>query len=493
VAQRARRGLIAGRAIYLDDYVNAVFRREPIARTKHGTRYGTCKAFRRHMAQDVDTGYAVTGPLGRSDITPLTVIQRVVEVINGGLSRVDPDRKVELVIADRWWSVKSVLRWALGRGPQVLTWGRDIKTLREALAEVSEEELKQHPVTVEVVDETSGELTEQVVGYRLDTELSLYDLEGPIRCVVEWDGDPDSPKRARLAVGVEEEEMDEEAVVDGLRFRQRVEIVLKQLQRWLNWSAFGGGGARLHVEEVEKPDEEERQQLLSNRRQVATRIENNQARLEEVTAELDRLREGESATNSLGLGIRDLKKIVKTLKQRIQRATARLAELDGWLAWAEGHGPQPEAEVVAELDLTRESILTQLKLDVFTAQETLVDDFIEVALKPVLREEAERQATDRERRDARSTARGREGERLKIQPLSTDVDELYRIKVDNLERETILKQLLNQRGEFVRHKTKPMTAEIKAEFGVELHHDYVGSLRRQLGLGQRRRLKPGQC
>jgi transposase len=27
-----------------------------------------------------------------------------------------------------------------------------------------------------------------------------------------------------------------------------------------------------------------------------------------------------------------------------------------------------------------------------------------------------------------------------------------------------------------------LTAEIKAEFGVELHHDYVGLLRRQLGL-----------
>lgn len=323
---------------------------------------------------------------------------------------------------------------------------------------MSEETLLQHPVTVEVVDEASGELTEQVVSYRLDTELSLYDLEEPIRCVVEWDGDPDSPKRARLVVGVEEDEMDEEAVVDGLRFRQRVEIVLKrcpelvegQLQRRLNWSAFGGGEAHLHVEEVEKPDEEERQRLLSNRRQVATRRENNQARLEEVTAELERLREGESATNGLGLGIRDLKKVVKTLKQRIQRATDRLAELDGWLAWAEGRGPQPEAEVVAELDLTRESILTQLKLDVFTAQETLVDDFIEVALKPVLREEAERQAADRQRRDARSTAQGREGE-----PLSTDVEELYRIKVANLERETILK-LLNQRGEFVRHKTKPI-------------------------------------
>ncbi len=53
VAQRLKRGLIQGRAIYLDDYVNAVFRSEPIARARHGIRRGITKAFRRHLAQAV--------------------------------------------------------------------------------------------------------------------------------------------------------------------------------------------------------------------------------------------------------------------------------------------------------------------------------------------------------------------------------------------------------------------------------------------------------
>ncbi len=98
VAQRLRKGLIRGRTIYLDDYVNAVSRREPIARTKHGTRDRILKAFRRHMAQDVDTGRAVTCPLGPSDVTPLAVIQRVVGLINGGLDRVFPGLQLELTI-----------------------------------------------------------------------------------------------------------------------------------------------------------------------------------------------------------------------------------------------------------------------------------------------------------------------------------------------------------------------------------------------------------
>ena len=459
VAQRMRSGLIQGRAIYLDDYVNAVFRREPIARAKHGTSYRIFKAFRRHMAQDVDTGHAVTCLPGPSDVTPLAVLQRVVKLINGGLDRVCPGWQLELVIADRWWSVKAVICWALGAGPKLLTWGKDIKTILEALVGVSEAELKQHPVTVEMQDEATGKMMEQVVGYRLDTELSIYDLEKPTRCVVEWDGNPGSKKRARLVIGVGQEEMDEEAVVDGLRFRQRVEILLKQLQRRVNWSAFGGGDAHLRPGELEMPDEKECQRLLKNRRQVAARQANDQARLKEVERDLERLRQGESSTNGLGLGVRDLKRLAKELKHRIRHATARLEELDTLLSWVEGKGPRPEEEPMAELDLTCEAILTQLKLEVFTAQETLVDDFIEQALKPVLWAEAEQQAAERRQQDKRSTAKGREGE-----PLSTDVEELYRIKLANLERETILKRLLNLQGEFVRHKTKRIILMVADRF-----------------------------
>jgi len=266
---------------------------------------------------------------------------------------------------------------------------------------------------------------------------------------VEWDGKTESKKRVRLVVGVEQDEMSEEDVVDGLRFRQRVEILLKQMQRRVNLSAFGGGKAHLRPSEMEKPDEEERQKILKNRRQVATRRANDQARLKDVERELEQLREGESPTNGLGLGIRDLKMLAQELKRRIQRSAVRLEELDSLLDWTDGKGPCPEEKPVAELDLTRDSVLTQLKLEVFTAQETLLDDFIEQALKPVLREEAEQQAAKRQQQDAHSTAKGREGE-----PLSTDVEELYQIKLNNLERETILERLMNQRGEFVRHKTK---------------------------------------
>jgi hypothetical protein len=459
VAQRVQRGLIHGRAIYLDDYINAVFRCEPIARAMHGTRHWATKAFRRHLAQDVETGHPVTCPVGPSDVTPLAVAQQVVQIIRGGLDRVCPGQPLKLIIADRWWSVESVMRWVLKEGMKLLTWGKDIPTLRKVLAEMSEVELKQHPVLVTELDQATGQTVERVVGYRFDTELSVFELDQPVRGVVDWDGLPGSPKRVRLVIGVGPDEMDVDAVVDGLRFRQRVEILLKQLQRRLHWPAFGGGVARQRPRPVEQPGPQDTQRWMKNRQQVDTRQAHDRAKLQEVEQELEQVRQGQSPTNGLKLGVRDLKKVAQDLKRRIGRAAARLKELDAGLVWAKGNGPQPPQKPVADLDLTREAILTQLKLDVFTAQETLVDDFIELALQPVLRQEAEQQAAARRQHETLSTAKGREG-----QPLSSDVEELYQVKLANLERETILSRLLNQPGEFVHHKTQRIILSVANRF-----------------------------
>ncbi len=296
VAQRAKRGLIQGGAIYLDDYVNAIYRREPVAQAKHGTWARIVKAFRRHVAQDVDTGHAVTCPLGRSDVTPLIVLQQVVRVVQGGLARAGLGQQLDLVIVDRWWSVKSVFGWGLDR-LKVLVWGKNVKPVRQALAEVSEEELKKHPITAPGRDTVTGQVEEKVVGYRLDTDLSLYELDQPVRGVVDWDGQPGSPKRVRLAVGIGPDEMNTQAIVDGLRFRQRVEILLKGWQRRLNLPAFGGGPAHRLPVVLDPLDEAARRKLRKNHKQVATRLANDQAKLKQVEQELEHVRQGQAPTN----------------------------------------------------------------------------------------------------------------------------------------------------------------------------------------------------
>ena len=140
-------------------------------------------------------------------------------------------------------------------------------------------------------------------------------------------------------------------------------------------------------------------------------------------------------------------------------------------------------------DLGQEAILTQLKLDIHTAHQTLLEEFIEQALEPVLWEEAQRQAEARQRRDARSTARGREGE-----PLSTDVKELYETKVVNLQRETILHQLLHQGGYFLYHPQERVIISVAYPFRERrMQAAYEQYCR---GLGSRRRtasLAAGFC
>ncbi|PKO20832.1 MAG: hypothetical protein CVU38_18020 [Chloroflexi bacterium HGW-Chloroflexi-1] len=467
VAQRVRRGLVKARAIWLDCYVNGVSRREAIVRAWHGTKHWAVKAFRRNIAQDVETGQVVTCPLSPSDVTPLRVLQQVVNIINGGLARAGAAYRLGRVTADRWWSVAEVLTWCLDEKLGFLCWAKAVKTVVDALETIDEEDPGWQEIKPETVDPDSGQVQRQAVagvGYRLETEVTVYDLPEPVRVIVDWDGEPGGRKIARLAVGVAEATLGPEGMCDELRFRQRVEIVLKFLQRWLQLPNFGGGEAVARADERVCPSAAEAlKKLATERKKTSSRLRNRRTRLAQVETELASLTadaEGQRPpSNSLGLGVQDLRSLVKRLLGQIERAEARLQELDALIAWGQGQGPAPKQETQYDLDLTREAILTQLKLDVFTAYQTLVDEFIELALKPVLREEAERQAAERQQLDKRSTAKGQEGA-----PLCTDVETLYQAKVANLERETILERLLNQPGRHLYHRGEHILVTVAQRF-----------------------------
>jgi len=194
---------------------------------------------------------------------------------------------------------------------------------------------------------------------------------------------------------------------------------------------------------------------------VQTPQKNRQQRLSAVDKELLRLQNDEraKANNSFHLGKQDLQKLSQDLQTQLERGQSRLQELDAYLAWGRGEGPAPKQPAVASLDLTREAILTQMKLDIFTAQETLLDEFIEVGYKPVVRVEAEKQAAEREQQGKRSTAKDKKG-----QLLPTDVETLYKIKVANIERETILTRLLQQPGEFLTNRRRRIVLSVFQRF-----------------------------
>ena len=445
IAQRVRRGLVETRAVWLDDLVNGVSRQEKIARAWHGTKHWAVKAFRRHIVRDVETKHAVTCPLSRSDVTPLTVFRQVSELINGGLSRVEPLRRLGRVIADRWWSNKECLSHAAGEGPGLVTWGKETKSVRTALDALGPRDKRWKPIRA------SQEEGETVVGWLLDTEATPYGLSEAVRLIAFET--TDGRRLGFFAPGVSREEASASTLLEELHGRSWVESLLKELNRRLQLPNFGGGVARPIAAEAGLPGlsaPEALQKLFRQRSQVRGRQRRAKEKLAAMEAELARRieqSEGVSVPGDLALlGKRELKGLCRRYQGQIERAQARLWELEALIAWYEGRvcliSPDPEHE----LDLSQEAILTQLKLDIHTAHQTLLGEFIEQALEPVLWEEAQRQAKARQRRDARSTARGQEGELL-----STDVKELYETKVANLQRETILHQLLHQGGYFLYH------------------------------------------
>ncbi len=391
-------------------------------------------------------------------------MEEAITVVNGGLERVRSGLRVKKVIADRWWSDKPTIRVVQQYSVGLLTWAKNHASVRQTLSQISQEEMKQHPIADEDVSMSPGKesTSSQSEGYRLDAKANnIYGLDGEVRMVVDWDGQADSSLKARLVVDTPVEEMDNEQVHDHLRFRQRVEIGIKGLLRRLNFNHFGGGEVKSRPQQIPEPTVEDEKRLLKNYKQVQTRRKNVQASLDEVSAEWKKLQEDSKAkpNNSFHLGRQELKPLLKKLEGKVAKYDCRMQELETELAWTRGEAPPSPPRPEAELDLTRESILTQMKLDIFTAQETLVDEFVEVGLKPVLREEAERQACQRIEQNKRSTAKGREGELL-----PADVEQLYQTKLDNLERETILQRLLNQPGEVVRNPKQRITLSVFQRF-----------------------------
>ncbi len=473
IAQRHQAGLIVGSKLYLDDYVNALFRHEPIVRTKHGTKAHMVKAFRRHVCQDIETGLPVTCPLGPSNSTSSQVLEQIVSLVNGGLGRVESEG-LQIVVADRWWSNEPAIRSAQKLEVALLTWTKNDPSIKKAMAEISdtewfklspnqESDRKSHLIMKPQADQESDQPKKPEEIYYLDSQAMIYKLQEPVRIIAHWNGKTDGlgQKLAALAIGLASDRYKASELLNYLPYRQRVEILIKGLQRRVQLANFGGGKAIIRQEERDEPSESDQKRWQKNQKQVQTRQKKAEVRLGEVEKEIKHLESHRQAKprNSLALGKNELKQLARSLRGKISSYGKRLAELSGLLAWARGEAEEPACPEVAELDLTREALLNQMKLDVFTAQETLINEFIEIGLKPVLLSEAREQARRRKQQAKRSASQKNKG-----QLLTTDVEELYKKKVANLERETILHRLTHQPGEFLLHSDKRLILSVFQRF-----------------------------
>lgn len=448
---------------------NALFRSEPIARAKHGTSAHIVKAFRRHVCQDIQTGLPVTCPLSRSNCTSSHVLEKIVNLINGGLDRVKSS-PLKMVVADRWWSNEPAIRTAQKLSVGLLIWTKNDASIKNALSEVSDtewlksdnnQEADQESIIIGSQQSDLRNQKESETTYYLDTQIRIYKLQEPVRTVAHWNGKAEGKKLAALAIGLAPDKYKASDLLNSLPFRQRVEILIKGLQRRVQLANFGGGKAIIQKEERSEPLESDQKRWQKNKKQVQTRQKKALLRLSEVEKEIKHLESHAKAEprNSLALGKSELKQLARSLRNKLSRYAKRLAELSGLLAWAGGEAEEPTKAEVAELDLTREALLTQMKLDIFTAQETLVNEFIEIGLKPVLLREAHEQADARKKR-----AKCSEAKKSKGQLLTTDVEELLMRKMANLERETILLRLISQPGEFLLHEEKRLILSVFQRF-----------------------------
>lgn len=270
-----------------------------------------------------------------------------------------PGQHLRQIIADRWWSVRTVIRYALADGVHLLCWARASKSIRTALAALAEDDPRWQPLPADATAATRGAPGTQGRGYWLETELTVYGLTAPVWVIVEWDGHPSSPKRARLAIGLPTTDVSTAAACAQLRDRQRLEILLKLLQRRQHRAHFSGGPVLASDAEPTPLTADLR--LETQRRQVTTRRAHAQARRQEAQATLEALATGAAQPGVLGLGLADLRSLRKRLTEQVQRADQTLARLNAQLAPGQTTllAPAP----YAALDLAQESLLSQLKLE----------------------------------------------------------------------------------------------------------------------------------
>ena len=91
--------------------------------------------------------------------------------------------------------------------------------------------------------------------YYLDSQAMIYQLQQPVRIIAHWNGKTEGQKLAALAIGLAADKHKASKLLNYLPYRQRVEILIKGLQRRVQLANFGGGKAIIRQEERDEPSD----------------------------------------------------------------------------------------------------------------------------------------------------------------------------------------------------------------------------------------------
>jgi hypothetical protein len=332
----------AGRAIYLDPHVIALYTAKPIARTKHGIQQRVVKALvKLRVVSANQPGRPLAFLLGQGDLSFHACLEEAVD-----LTAWTTGEPVELVGVDRGALSQAILERFTERDIGLMVWSEDTPTLRRSLASVKRATF--HDAEYETMRRADGCKVRRLKTRVADVPDMLINSQG-YRCrtiVVE-----DVRSRHRIgihAVGQPTRPLSACQILAFLRGKQWVEEDIKQGIAWGS-DAFCGGEILPALRRA-RPNAEQVQALKAQARKLKERWQEN---LAEEGAAVAEWRAGQRTK-------RQLNDLLKGIRRRRRRIAADWQQAENLIRWGQT-GVVPPSQVQWVVDTRKMLLMSQFQ------------------------------------------------------------------------------------------------------------------------------------
>lgn len=305
----------AGRAIYLDPHVIALYTAKPIARTKHGIQQRVVKALvKLRVVSANQPGRALAFLLGQGDMSFHACLEEAVD-----LTAWTTGEPVELVGMDRGALSQKALERFEAREIGLTVWSEDRPTMRRSLDTVEQSAF--HDAEYETVRRADGRKVRRLKTRVADVPDMVIDSQG-YRCRTIVVEDVRNGHRIGIhAVGQPSRQMSARQILAFMRGKQWVEEDIKQGIAWGS-DAFCGGEICPGLRR-EQPSAAEVETLKARARKLKERWHGNLAEEGAAVAEWRAGQRTKRQRNDLLQGIR-------RRRRRIEADWRKAEELVRW-------------------------------------------------------------------------------------------------------------------------------------------------------------------
>lgn len=332
----------AGRAIYLDPHVIALYTAQPIARTKHGIQQRVVKALvKLRVVSASQPGRVLAFELEQGDLSFHAGLEAAVD-----LTTWTTGEAVELVGVDRGALSQANLECFEERDIGLTVWSEDTPTLRRSLADVPQAAF--HDAEYETVRRGDGRKVQRLKTRVADVADMKINRQG-YRCRTIVVEDVRSGHRIGIhAVGQPTRRMTARQILAFMRGKQWVE---EDIQQGIAWGsdAFCGGEIFPALRR-ERPSAEEVAALKAQARKLKARW---RANLAEEGAAVAAWRAGQQTK-------RQLNELLKGIRRRRKRIEADWQDAEALIRWGQT-GVVPPSQVQWVVDPRKMLVMSQFQ------------------------------------------------------------------------------------------------------------------------------------